>query len=96
LALGLLVAAVLLGGATLAGAQMHEFTGRVDRVTESVLIVHNRMGDRVSFARSPDTAVEGVRGHWEAIRTEDHVTVHWQFADTPRRARRVVVLTGAK
>ena len=79
-----------------ATAQMHEFTGRVGRVTESLLVVHNRMGDRVSFSRSPETAVEGVRERWEAIRTEDQVTVHWQFSDAPRRAHRVVVLSGAK
>ena len=92
----LLGSVLLFAGPTGAQVQMHEFTGRVDRVTESALVVHNRMGDRVSFARSPDTEVEGVRERWESIRAKDRVTVLWKFADSPRRAMRVVVLSGAK
>jgi hypothetical protein len=75
-----------------ARAQMREFTGHVDSVTDSVLVVNNRMGDQVAFQRADDTAVEGARESWEALRADDHVTVYWRFADEPRRARRVVVM----
>ncbi len=75
---------------------MREFTGHVDSVTESVLVVNNRMGDQVSFERATDTSVEGARERWDALRVQDHVTVYWRFAEEPRRARRVVVMPVAK
>lgn len=88
------LALVLVGGlASLpAHAEMREFTGRVSEVTSSELVVGNRMGDELTFARSKRTRVRGAKGDWASIQPEDHVTVHWSFQDKPRQARRVVVL----
>ncbi len=86
------LATFALGGAKPAEAQMREFTGHVSRVTSSQLVVDNRMGDQLSFARSDKTRVRGAKEEWSAIEPSDHVTVHWSFDDKPRQAHRVVVL----
>ncbi len=75
-----------------AGAQTHEFTGRVESVTASQLVVGNRMGDELTFQRSSRTRVRGEKREWKALEPADQVTVHWSFDDNPRQARRVVVL----
>lgn len=79
-------------GSLPAYAQMREFTGRVSRVTASEVVVGNRMGDELSFARTERTRVRGAKDDWAAIELSDHVTVHWSFEDKPRKAHRVVVM----
>ncbi len=92
--LGTATLALALGwlGAGPASAQSHEFTGRVERVTSSQLVVGNRMGDELTFERSKRTRVRGAKSEWTALEPSDQVTVHWSFDDNPRQARRVVVL----
>ena len=90
-ALGIAAALAPLWWSASSAAEMREFTGRVSRVDEQRLVVGNRMGDALSFERSPETEVRGAKRRWDAIDTSDRVTVHWSFSDKPRRARRVVV-----
>ena len=89
---GIAVALAPLWWSAASGAEMREFTGRVARVDEQQMVVGNRMGDALSFQRSPETQVRGAKRSWDSIDTTDRVTVHWSFSDKPRRARRVVVL----
>ena len=90
-AAALLVASVLLLP-SLAFAQMREFTGQIDKVSKSKMIVDNRMGDKVSFVFVKDvTVVEGEKTAWKKLKKKDRVTVHWKFVDRPRKAYKVVV-----
>lgn len=75
-----------------ASAQMREFTGQVDNISEKKLIVDNRKGDKVPFMHLPETVVEGEKTKWEDVKKKDWVTVHWKFTDNPRKAYKVVVL----
>jgi len=75
-----------------ASAQMREFTGLVDNVSEKKIIVDNRKGDKVSFNKLDETTVEGEKTKWEDIKKKDWVTVAWKFTDNPRKAYKVVVL----
>jgi len=93
----LVVAAALLGVAavfvpSMASAQMREFTGRIDRVSEKKMIVDNRKGDKVSFEPVSETVVEGEKTSWKDLKQKDWVTVSWKFTDKPRKAYKVVVL----
>ena len=91
--------ALLLLVATSASAQapMREFTGRVDRVDETKLVIDNRMQDRVTFVRFDRTQVQGARRKWSQLRKGDRVTVSWRFVDKPKKAYVVQVLrAGAK
>ena len=75
-----------------ASAQMREFTGLVDSVTEKKVIVDNRKGDKVSFNKLDETTVEGEKTKWEDLKKKDWVTVSWKFTDNPRKAYKVVVM----
>ena len=77
---------------SLAGAQMREFTGRIDRISKSKMIVDNRMGDKVSFIPADDVEVSGEgKTNWKGLKKNDWVTVSWKFIDKPRKAYKVVV-----
>ena len=85
-----IVAALLVP--SLAGAQMREFTGRIDRISKSKMIVDNRMGDKVSFIPADDVEVSGEgKTDWKGLKKNDWVTVSWKFIDKPRKAYKVVV-----
>jgi hypothetical protein len=75
-----------------ASAQMREFTGQVDNVSEKKIIVDNRKGDKVSFNKLDETTVEGEKTKWEDLKKKDWVTVSWKFTDNPRKAYKVQVL----
>jgi hypothetical protein len=75
-----------------ASAQMREFTGKVDKITKSKLIVDNRKGDKVSFVPVDDTEVTGEKTEWDAIKKDDWVTVSWKMIDKPRKAYKVHVM----
>ena len=88
----MITAAVALAAPSLAGAQMREFTGRIDRVNKKKMIVDNRKGDKVSFVPIESTEVSGEKTSWKALKKKDWVTVSWKFVDKPRKAYKVVVL----
>ena len=75
-----------------AGAQTREFTGKVDKISKSEVIVDNRMGDKVKFEKLDSTTVEGEKKEWKNVKKNDWVTVHWKMIDKPRKAYKVVVL----
>ena len=75
-----------------AHAQMREFTGTVDSVSEKKVIVDNRKGDKVSINKLDETTVEGEKTKWEDLKKKDWVTVSWKFTDNPRKAYKVQVL----
>jgi hypothetical protein len=75
-----------------AHAQMREFTGSVDSVSEKKIIVDNRKGDKVSFNKLDETTVEGEKTKWEDLKKKDWVTVSWKFVDNPRKAYKIQVL----
>ncbi len=89
---GLMTVALSLGVATAASAQMREFTGKVDKISGKKIYVDNRMGDKVSFIKADDVAVEGEKTAWKDIKKKDWVTVSWKFMDKPRKAYKVVVI----
>ena len=75
-----------------ASAQMREFTGLVDNVSEKKVIIDNRKGDKVSFNKLEETTVEGEKTKWEDLKKKDWVTVSWKFVDNPRKAYKVIVM----
>ena len=75
-----------------ASAQTREFTGKVDKINKSEVIVDNRMGDKVKFEKIDSTTVEGEKKEWKNVKKNDWVTVHWKMIDKPRKAYKVVVL----
>ena len=75
-----------------AHAQMREFTGTVDNVSEKKVIVDNRKGDKVSFNKLDETTVEGEKTKWEDLKKNDWVTVDWMMKDNPRKAYKVTVM----
>ena len=89
-----------------ASAQYREFTGKVDKINKTKLIVDNRMGDKVTFERLKGTEVDDKRGDtgekkgkrqaWKDLKKEDWVTVHWKMMDKPRKAYKVIVLPEKK
>ena len=89
---GLMTVALSLGVATAASAQMREFTGKVDKISGKKIFVDNRMGDKVSFVKADDVAVEGEKTTWKDIKKKDWVIVSWKFMDKPRKAYKVVVI----
>ncbi len=91
----LFVAAALLA-APLAGADMREFTGRIDKIKKKKMIVDNRQGDKVSFIKVDETVVEGEKTDWKKLKKKDWVTVSWKFVDKPRKAYKIVVLPEKK
>ena len=88
----LVLPGVLLAIAASAQAPMREFTGRIDRIDESRMVVDNRMHDRITFVRADPTTVKGERKEWSGLRTGDRVTVFWRFVDKPKKAYVVRVL----
>jgi hypothetical protein len=90
--LGALAVSAPLILAAAAAAQMREFTGRIDEVSAVVMIVDNRMGDKVSFVRVDETVVEGEKDSWAELKRADWVSVSWKFVDKPRKAHVVRVL----
>jgi hypothetical protein len=91
IALAVLVAS-LAAIALPASAQTREFTGKVDKINKSEVIVDNRMGDKVKFEKLDSTTVEGEKKEWTNVNKNDWVTVHWKMIDKPRKAYKVVVL----
>jgi hypothetical protein len=77
-------------------AQMREFAGKVDKIDAKKLIVDNRKGDKVSFDKVAETAVEGEKTEWSAIKKNDWVSVSWKMVDKPRKAYKVVVMPPKK
>jgi hypothetical protein len=75
-----------------ASAQTREFTGKVDKINKSEMIVDNRQGDKVKFEKLDSTTVEGEKKDWKNVKKNDWVTVHWKMIDKPRKAYKVVVL----
>ncbi len=75
-----------------ASAQTREFTGKVDKISKSEVIVDSRMGDKVKFEKLDSTTVEGEKKEWKNVKKNDWVTVHWKMIDKPRKAYKVVVL----
>ncbi len=94
-----LVALVLpVATAGVAAAQYREFTGRVDKINKKKMIVDNRMGDKVTFARLEKTKVVDTSGRdkpkskWTDLGSDDWVTVKWKMMDKPRKAYEVILL----
>lgn len=77
---------------SVAAAQYREFSGKVDKITKTKLIVDNRMGDKVSFVKVDETVVEGEKTEWEKVKKNDWVTVSWKMIDKPRKAYKVLVM----
>ena len=75
-----------------ASAQYREFAGKVAKVTDTQLFVDNRKGDKLTFTKRDDTAVEGERASWGEIKQDDWVSVSWKMMDSPRKAYKVVVM----
>jgi hypothetical protein len=74
-----------------ATAQHRDFVGTVKQASKQQLVVENRKGDEMSFARSEATRVSGEKGKWESLQAGDSVSVSWKLADNPLIAYRVVV-----
>ena len=77
-------------------AQQRDFVGTVERVSKQQLVVVNRQGDKMSFARTGATAVSGERVTWESLQAGDSVSVSWKLVDSPLVAYRVVVRSAVK
>ena len=78
---------------SVASAQTREFTGKVDKISKKgKLIVDNRKGDKVSFAKVDTTEVTGEKTEWKDVKKGDWVTVSWKMIDKPRKAYKVHVL----
>lgn len=89
-ATALLVAASLLAPG-LASAQLRDFEGEVSSISDSKIIVDNKKGDKITFEKSADTAVEGNVTAWDAIKKGDWVAVASKMLEKPRKAYKVVV-----
>jgi hypothetical protein len=90
----LLLAAVPLALSAGVAAQevYREFYGKIDKIDGKKVIVDNRQGDKVTFNKLDDTAVEGEgRTKWDELKKGDWVTVSWKFVDKPRKAYKVTV-----
>ncbi len=80
-----------------AWAQYRQFTGRVDKINNKQVIVDNRKGDKVKFAKVDDTKVAGEgKAAWGDLKKGDWVTVDWKFIDKPRKAYNVNVIPPRK
>lgn len=96
--IGLVAFVLPLATAGVAHAQYREFTGKVDKINKKKMIVDNRMGDKVTFERLKETAVEDTSGgdkpkkKWTDLKGDDWVTVKWKMMDKPRKAYEVIVL----
>jgi hypothetical protein len=95
--LGLALFVLALTLADVATAQYREFSGKIDEVTKSAMIVGNRMGDKLRFERTGETVVSGGSGErrrasWADLEPGDRVNVRWKLTDEPRKAHEVIVL----
>lgn len=90
--IGLLSFGLALAGATTASAQVREFTGKVDSISEKKIIIDNRQGDKVSFNKLDETVVEGLKTSWAEVKKGDWATVEWKFVDKPRKAYKVTII----
>jgi hypothetical protein len=88
----LLAFGLALAGAATASAQVREFTGKVDSISEKKIIIDNRQGDKVSFSKLDDTTVEGLKTSWADVKKGDWATVEWKFVDKPRKAYKVTII----
>ncbi len=77
-------------------AQYRDFVGTVERISQQKLVVVNRKGDEMSFARNEATTVSGAKQGWGAIEKGDSVSVSWKMMDNPLVAYRVVVRPSKK
>jgi len=89
-AMSLIVAASLLAPG-IAFAQLRDFEGKVDSVSDSKIIVDNRKGDKISFDKTGETTVEGKATAWDAIKKGDWVAVGSKMMEKPRKAYKVTV-----
>ena len=89
-AFSLMVAAALLAPG-IASAQLRDFNGEVQSINETKIIVDNKKGDKITFEKSADTAVEGNVTAWDAIKKGDWVAVASKMLEKPRKAYKVVV-----
>jgi hypothetical protein len=79
--------------ATPALAQYREFSGEIQSINNSKLIVDNRMGDKVSFNKAADVAVDGEgKAAWDDLKKGECVSVSWKMMDKPRKAYKVQVV----
>jgi hypothetical protein len=92
LAFALALVGVASVGVPTASAQMREFTGKVDSISEKKIIIDNRQGDKVSFNKLDETVVEGLKTSWADVKKGDWATVEWKFVDKPRKAYKVTVI----
>jgi len=95
---GLALALFAMAMADVAAADDREFAGKIDRVTQDALIVESRMGDKLRFERTEETAVSGGSGEsrrasWADLEPGDRVSVRWKLTDEPRKAYEVIVLS---
>jgi hypothetical protein len=79
-----------------ASAQYRAFAGKVREISENKMLVDNRKGDTISFVRTGETVVVGVKKSWQAIEKNDWVSVSWKMMDHPRVAYRVDVMAPKK
>ena len=76
-----------------ASAQTREFVGKLDAVSEKKVIVDNRKGDKISFAKTDETVVQGEgKTKWDELKKNDWVTIDWLMKDNPRKAYKVTVI----
>jgi hypothetical protein len=93
IAVAVLVVAAAVGAAGPARADLREFIGRVQDVSEERVVVRNRSGDQRPFARTKRTQVVGQRSSWTQLREGDSVIVTWSLDDDPVECRRIDVLS---
>ena len=89
-AMSLLVAASLLAPG-IASAQLKDFEGKVDSISDSKIIVDNRKGDKITFDKVADSTVEGKATAWDAVKKGDWVAVSSKMLEKPRKAYKVTV-----
>lgn len=88
--------ALVLAAPGIAQAQLRDFEGKVDSINEKKIIVDNRKGDKISFDKVADTAVEGDKKAWEEIKKGEWVAVSSKMLEKPRKAYKVIVKPAPK
>ena len=90
IAMSLMFAASLLAPG-IASAQLRDFDGEVNSISDSKIIVDNKKGDKISFDKAADTTVEGKVTTWDAVKKGDWVAVASKMLEKPRKAYKVTV-----
>jgi hypothetical protein len=90
IAMSLMVAALLLAPG-LASAQLRDFEGKVDSISDANIIVDNRKGDKITFVKTGETTVEGKATAWDGVKKGDWVAVASKMLEKPRKAYKVTV-----